>query len=169
MRKSGINITRHACLYETALAYVTNQPQFLNYAVRDLTKLRPHELLGVLKKIEKDMGRTCGIRYGPRPIDMDILFYEKYWISSDILTVPHERIWERPFLMAPLIDLLGSVIDNDTIACWHSFSTDAYRLFCSWEKLGGESLIGKEGMRRVLPISNHLWDWMEKTFVMESI
>ncbi|WRX16407.1 Pterin-binding domain - like 1 [Theobroma cacao] len=166
MRKSGIKITRHACLYETAPAYVTDQPRFLNSAVRAVTKLGPHELLGVLKKIEKDMGRTGGIRYGPRPIDLDILFYGKYRIGSDILTVPHERIWERPFVMAPLMDLLGSVIDNDTIACWHSFSTDSDGLLGSWEKLGGESLIGKEGMKRVLPIGNRLWDWSERTSVM---
>ena len=144
----GLNITRHACLYETPPTYVTKQPRFLNSAVRAVTKLGPHELLGVLKKIEQDMGRTGGIRYGPRPIDLDILFYGKYRIGSDILTVSHERIWERPFVMAPLMDLLGSVIDSDTIACWHSFSTDSDGLFGSWEKLGGESLIGKEGMKR---------------------
>ncbi|XVF85790.1 hypothetical protein PTKIN_Ptkin17bG0146200 [Pterospermum kingtungense] len=118
MRKSGINITRHACLYETAPAYVTDQPRFLNSAVRAVTKLGPYELLGVLKKIEQDMGRT------------------------------------------------GSVIDSDTIACWHSFATDSDGLFGSWEKLGGESLVGKEGMKRVLPIRNNLWEWSEKTSVM---
>ncbi|KAB2053179.1 hypothetical protein ES319_A12G169300v1 [Gossypium barbadense] len=166
MRKSGIHITRHGCLYETAPAYVTDQPQFLNSAVRAVTKLGPHELLGVLKTIERNMGRSGGIRYGPRPIDLDILFYGKYQIGSDILTVPHERIWERPFVMAPLMDLLGSVIDSDTVACWHSLSTDSDGLFGLWEKLGGESLIGKEGMKRVLPIRNHLWEWSKKTSVM---
>ncbi|XP_017634805.1 folate synthesis bifunctional protein, mitochondrial isoform X2 [Gossypium arboreum] len=166
MRKSGIHITKHGCLYETAPAYVTDQPRFLNSAVRAVTKLGPHELLGVLKTIERNMGRSGGIRYGPRPIDLDILFYGKYQIGSDILTVPHERIWERPFVMAPLMDLLGSVIDSDTVACWHSLSTDSDGLFGLWEKLGGESLIGKEGMKRVLPIRNHLWEWSKKTSVM---
>lgn len=166
MKKSGINITRHACLYETAPAYVTDQPQFLNSAVRGITKLWPHELLGVLKKIEKDMGRTAGIRYGPRPIDLDILFYGKFRVSSDILTVPHERIWERPFVMAPLMDLLGADVENDTVACWHSLSIHSGGLFESWEKLGGECIIGKDGMKRVLPIGNDLWDWSLKTSVM---
>ncbi|KAE8663911.1 Folate synthesis bifunctional protein [Hibiscus syriacus] len=137
MRKSGIDIIRHGCLYETAPDYT----------------------------IERNMGRTGGIRYGPRPIDLDILFYGKYRIGSDTLTVPHEKIWERPFVMAPLMDLLGSVIDSDTVACWNSFSTDSDGLFGLWEKLGTESLIGKEGMKRV-PIRNHLWDWSEKTSVM---
>ncbi|XP_057962890.1 folate synthesis bifunctional protein, mitochondrial isoform X2 [Malania oleifera] len=166
MKRSGLHITRHGCLYETEPAYVTDQPLFLNSAVRGLTKLGPHELLGVLKNIEREMGRTDGIRYGPRPIDLDILFYGKFRINSEILTVPHERIWERPFVMAPLVDLLGSDIDSDTVACWHSFSKHSNGLFGSWEELGGETLIGKEGMRRVLPIGNGLWDWSQKTSVM---
>ncbi|PWA57342.1 7,8-Dihydro-6-hydroxymethylpterin-pyrophosphokinase, HPPK [Artemisia annua] len=164
MKKSGIEITRHACLYETEPAYVTDQPLFLNSAVRAVTKLAPHELLSVLKKIEKEMGRTKGIRYGPRPIDLDILFYGKYRINSEILAVPHERIFERPFVMAPLVDLLGSDSENDTVICWHSFSKNG--LFGAWEELGGESLIGKDGLRRVLPVGDRLWDWSKKTSVM---
>jgi len=73
MKSSGLSITRHANLYETAPAYVTNQSRFLNSAIRGTTRLHPHELLKKLKEIEKDIGRTSGIRYGPRPIDLDIL------------------------------------------------------------------------------------------------
>ncbi|KAL5553601.1 hypothetical protein UlMin_041002 [Ulmus minor] len=166
MKKWGIQVVRHGCLYETAPAYVTEQPHFLNSAVRAFTKLGPHELLGALKNIEKNMGRTGGIRYGPRPIDLDILFYGKWKVNSDTLTIPHERIWERPFVMAPLVDLLGLAIENDTVACWHSLSAHSNGLFESWEKLGGDSLIGKEGMKRVLPIGKALWDWSQKTSVM---
>lgn len=166
MKRSGIDITRHGCLYETEPAYVTDQPRFLNSAIRGVTKLGPHELLGVLKKIEKDMGRTDGIRYGPRPIDLDILLYGKYRISSDCLIVPHERIWERPFVLAPLVDLLGSDVNSDVVACWHSLSIHPGGIFESWEKLGGKSLIGKEGMKRVLPVGKSLWDWSLKTSVM---
>ncbi|KAK4777843.1 hypothetical protein SAY87_018030 [Trapa incisa] len=166
MKKSGIQIIRHGCLYETAPAYVTDQPQFLNSAVRGVTSLGPHELLQQLKNIEKDMGRTAGIRYGPRPIDMDILFYGKFMIRSDTLTVPHERLWERPFVMAPLIDLLGLEIDNDTVASWHALSVNSCGLYESWKKLGGELLIGKEGLKRVLPVGNRLWDWSKQTSIM---
>lgn len=166
MKKLGVHVTRHGCLYETDPAYVTDQPRFLNSAVRAVTKLGPQELLGVLKKIEREMGRTDGIRYGPRPIDLDILFYGKFKICSDSLTVPHERISERPFVMAPLLDILGSAVENDTVASWHSLLTGSDGLFGLWEKLGGESLIGREGMKRVLPIGNRLWDWSEKTTLM---
>ncbi|RDX95712.1 Folate synthesis bifunctional protein, mitochondrial, partial [Mucuna pruriens] len=166
MRNSGINITRHACLYETAPAYVTDQPRFINSAVRAVTKLGPHELLSTLKRIEKEIGRTDGIRYGPRPIDLDILFYGKYKVRSDILTIPHERIWERPFVMAPLMDLVGSAIDSDTAATWHSLSGHSSGLYGLWEDLGSESLIGEEGMYRVMPVANGLHDWSRKTSVM---
>ncbi|XP_057725759.1 folate synthesis bifunctional protein, mitochondrial-like isoform X1 [Arachis stenosperma] len=166
MKKSGIQVTRHACLYETAPAYITDQPCFINSAVRAVTKLGPHELLAALKRIEKNLGRTDGIRYGPRPIDLDILFYGKYKVRSDILNIPHERIWERPFVIAPLVDLLGSAIDNDTVASWHSFSSHSGGLFELWEKLGGESLIGQEGICRVMPVANSLLDWSLRTSVM---
>ncbi|PIN03248.1 Dihydropteroate synthase [Handroanthus impetiginosus] len=167
MKKSGIKIMRHGCLYETEPAYVTDQPYFLNSAVRATTKLDPHKLLGVLKEIERDMGRTAGIRYGPRPIDLDILFYGSQTIKTDTLVIPHERIWERPFVMGPLIDLLGFDTDNHSmVKSWHLFSRHSGGLFESWEKLGGESLIGKDGMRRVLPVANKLWDWSKKTTIM---
>ncbi|XP_075506960.1 folate synthesis bifunctional protein, mitochondrial-like [Primulina tabacum] len=166
MRKSGIHITRHGCLYETEPAYVTDQPHFLNSAIRGMTKLVPHKLLGILKEIERDMGRVNGIRYGPRPIDLDILFYGSQRVNTDTLVIPHERIWERPFVMGPLIDLLGSDIDNDTIKSWDLFSGSPDGLFGAWEKLGGELLIGKDEMKRVLPIASKLWNWSSRTSVM---
>lgn len=166
MKKSGIQITRHGCLYETEPAYVTDQPRFLNSAVRGVTKLQPHELLKVLKKIERDMGRTVGIRYGPRPIDLDILFYGNHTVNTDILTIPHERIQERPFVMAPLVDLLGTDIDDYTIKLENLFSKRSGGLFETWEKLGGESLIEKDGMERVVPIANQLRNFSSKTSIM---
>ncbi|XP_051122272.1 folate synthesis bifunctional protein, mitochondrial-like [Andrographis paniculata] len=167
MKKSGIRITRHGCLYETEPAYVTDQPHFLNSAVRGKTKLDPHTLLAVLKEIERDMGRTAGgIRYGPRPIDLDILFYGSWRINTDDLTVPHERIWERPFVMGPLIDLIGFGRDDDNVESWHSLSGCSGGLFEAWEKLGGESVVGKDGMKRVFPVANQLWNWSEKTSIM---
>ncbi|AEE34892.1 Folate synthesis bifunctional protein [Arabidopsis thaliana] len=170
MKDYGISVTRHSCLYETEPVHVTDQPRFLNAAIRGVTKLKPHELLNVLKKIEKEMGREeNGLRYGPRPLDLDILFYGKHKIISDKLIIPHERIWERPFVLAPLVDLLGTEdIDNDKIvAYWHSLSMHSGGIFQAWERLGGESLLGKDGIiQRVIPIGDHLWDFSKKTYVM---
>jgi 2-amino-4-hydroxy-6-hydroxymethyldihydropteridine diphosphokinase / dihydropteroate synthase len=166
LKNYGVAVTRHGCLYETEPAYVTDQPRFLNSAIRGMTRLGPHELLTVLKRIEAELGRTSGIRYGPRPIDLDILFYGNLRIRSENLIVPHERIWERPFVLAPLIDLLGSCVENDTVATWHSFSHCKNGLFDVWDKLGGESFIGNEGIKRVLPFGDRLVDWSKKTHVM---
>lgn len=167
MKESDIKITRHGCLYETEPAYVTDQPRFLNSAVRGITKLDPHKLLSTLKEIERDLGRTAGgIRYGPRPIDLDILFYGNRTLNTESLTIPHERIWERPFVMAPLIDLLGVETENDTVKCWHSLSRNYGGIFEAWEKLGGEALVGKNGMERVLPVGEKLWSWSTNTTVM---
>jgi 2-amino-4-hydroxy-6-hydroxymethyldihydropteridine diphosphokinase / dihydropteroate synthase len=166
MKSSGVNITKHACLYETAPAYVTDQPRFLNSAVRGTTKLGPHELLKLLKEIEKNIGRTDGIRYGPRPIDLDILLYGNCQINSETLIVPHERIHERPFVLAPLVDLLGTSAADGTETSWHSLSKCSGGFFELWNKLGGESIIGTEGIKRVLPAGNHLLDWCERTLVM---
>ncbi|KAH6807236.1 Dihydropterin pyrophosphokinase / Dihydropteroate synthase [Perilla frutescens var. frutescens] len=166
MKKSGIEITRHGCLYETEPAYVTDQPRFLNSAIRGVTKLDPRKLLEKLKEIEREMGRTAGIRYGPRPIDLDILFYGSRMVNTDTLTIPHERIWERPFVMAPLIDLLGLHTDNDTVKSWHLLSRNSGGIVEAWQKLGGESLIGKDGMERVLPVGDRLWSWSKNTSIM---
>lgn len=166
MKKSGIQISRHGCLYESKPAYVTDQPLFLNSAVRGITKLGPVELLKVLKQIEKQLGRTDGIRYGPRPIDLDILFYGSHKVESETLTIPHERIWERPFVLAPLIDLLGTASNNESEAIWNSFSSCSGGIFEQWKRVGGETSIGREGLRRVLPIGTQLWDWSNKTHIM---
>ncbi|CAL9239985.1 unnamed protein product, partial [Arabidopsis halleri] len=170
MKDYGISVIRHSCLYETEPVHVTDQPRFLNAAIRGVTKLEPHELLNVLKKIEKEMGREeNGLRYGPRPLDLDILFYGKQKITSDKLIIPHERIWERPFVLAPLVDLLGTEdIDNDHIVSyWHSLSIHPGGIFQAWERLGGESLLGKDGIiQRVLPVGDNLWDFSKRTYVM---
>ncbi|EPS70290.1 hypothetical protein M569_04469, partial [Genlisea aurea] len=169
MKKSGIRITGHGCLYETAPAYVTDQPHFLNSAIRGTTKLDPLRLLDVLKGIERDMGRCSGeaIRYGPRPIDLDILFYGNQIVSTEILTIPHERIWERPFVLGPLVDLLGRDDDrSDAVESWHLLSGKSGGIFEAWEELGGASLVGTAGMKRVLPVANKLWDWSDKTSIM---
>ncbi|GFZ20210.1 dihydropterin pyrophosphokinase [Actinidia rufa] len=123
--------------------------------VKRCYKAWPHEPLGVLKKIEKGLGRTAGIRYGPRTIDLDILFYGNYKIHSEILTVPHERIWERPFVVAPLTDLIGSSVDSDTVACWHALSGHSGGLFESWEKLDGADIIDL-GAQSTRPIASRI-------------
>ncbi|MEZ4859710.1 MAG: dihydropteroate synthase [Caldilineaceae bacterium] len=98
-------------LYETPPAYVTDQPPFLNAACRVTTDLTPHALLAALKGIEETMGRVKTIRFGPRNIDLDIIFYGDSQIASAELTIPHPRLAERAFVLEPLCDLAPDLRD----------------------------------------------------------
>ena len=83
---------RHACLYETSPVGFTEQPNFLNSAVLATTKDDPLMLLQKLKSIEREMGRDFNERrFGPRPIDLDIIFYEDRKVEHEQCTIPHPR------------------------------------------------------------------------------
>jgi 2-amino-4-hydroxy-6-hydroxymethyldihydropteridine diphosphokinase len=92
-------------LYETAPAYVLDQPPFYNIAVKGQTALPPVELLAFLKNLEEELGREKVVRYGPRKIDMDLLFYGDLALDLPQLQIPHPRISERAFVLRPLADL----------------------------------------------------------------
>ncbi len=103
--RAHVFIEQISPVYETEPAYVTDQPRFLNLAVKGVTSLEPAELLTVAKRIESRMGRRPGERYGPRPIDIDILFYGDRVIRTETLEVPHPRVAERGFVLVPLHDI----------------------------------------------------------------
>ena len=106
-------------VYETAPMHIVDQPTFLNMAVRASTLLPPHALLAQAKDMEKRLGRVNGLRYGPRLIDLDILLYDDLVMSDEILEIPHPRLTERRFALAPLADVGESVlhpVENRTIA-----------------------------------------------------
>jgi len=89
-------------VYETEPWGYLDQPRFLNQVIEGETRLTPGVLLKRLKAIEKDMGRQAGIRYGPRLIDLDILFYDDLVTDRPGLTIPHPRLHERAFVLIPL-------------------------------------------------------------------
>jgi 2-amino-4-hydroxy-6-hydroxymethyldihydropteridine diphosphokinase len=97
-------------LYETEAAYVTDQPNFLNGALRGRTELEPEALLDALKEIEAALGRTAGPRYGPRPADLDILIYGDRVINTPRLIVPHLLMAERPFVLVPLAEIAPDLV-----------------------------------------------------------
>jgi GTP cyclohydrolase IV len=103
--RAQVDVTRLSSVYETEPAYVVEQPRFLNMAVRGETELEPAELLAFLKRIEQGMGRRQQVRYGPRPIDMDILFYDDRVVQAEGLTVPHPLLAERGFVLVPLAEI----------------------------------------------------------------
>ncbi len=97
-------------LYETAPAYVLDQPAFLNMAVQAGTNLSPLNLLLYLQQIETQIGREKSIRYGPREIDLDIIFYDDLILELPDLQIPHKRMQERGFVLRPLLDIAPDLI-----------------------------------------------------------
>lgn len=98
-------VQRASPVYQTAPWGILDQPDFLNQALEVKTELSPVDLLARIKEIEAALGRAQTIRYGPRRIDLDILFYEDQVIDLPFLQVPHPRLHERTFVLAPLADL----------------------------------------------------------------
>jgi len=106
-------------MYETEPMYVTAQPKFLNMACRATTALLPLQALQALKLLEAELGREPAIRFGPRLIDIDLLFYGDIAFDSPDLTLPHPRLHERAFVLVPLADIAPDFIHpglNQTIA-----------------------------------------------------
>ena len=167
---AGLTVTRHSSLYETAPAYVTDQPAFLNAAavVRaedPALASDPLALLDALKTIERDLGRVeGGLRFGPRPIDLDVIFHERGAHACERLEVPHPRFAERGFVLAPLADLHAGVgapaIDHPAVAA----GLDAARSL--WRASGGESRVGTPEMRRVMPLGDDLVTWGDRAKLM---
>jgi 2-amino-4-hydroxy-6-hydroxymethyldihydropteridine diphosphokinase len=103
--KSIAKLERVAPIYETEPWGITDQPRFLNTVAEAKTHLEPIELLMMIKTIEKTLGRKSTLRNGPRVIDMDILLYGSQQVSLPELEIPHPRLLERVFALAPLADL----------------------------------------------------------------
>ena len=101
---------RASSIYQTPPWGFTNQPSFLNQVVEAETKLEPEALLEKLKRIEKALGRADNFRYGPRCIDLDILFYGNDIYHSKTLTIPHAMIAERAFVLVPMNELAPEFI-----------------------------------------------------------
>ena len=99
------SVTTVSPCYESAPAYVFDQPRFYNLVCCATTALTPLALLHELKRIELALGRTPGPRFGPRVIDLDLLFYANSMIETPELTLPHPRLAERAFVLVPLAEI----------------------------------------------------------------
>ena len=100
-----VRVLSHSHIYETPAWGYADQPAFLNMALKGETGLSPSALLAHLKQLETHLGRTPSFRWGPRLIDIDILFYNDLALDSPELTIPHPRLQERGFVLVPLADL----------------------------------------------------------------
>jgi 2-amino-4-hydroxy-6-hydroxymethyldihydropteridine diphosphokinase len=111
----------HSGVYETAPVGGPPQPAFLNGAILVECTLSPLALLEELQGIEKDLGRTRGpgdVRWGPRVIDLDLLWIDGVALEEPRLVVPHPRLTERAFALVPLLEVAPSARDPRTGAAF---------------------------------------------------
>ncbi len=101
----GVRVLRVSPVYETEPVEVTDQRRFLNLVVEAETELFPVQLLTRLQQVERDLGRVRTVAKGPRTIDIDILLYAQAVVQRPDLVIPHPRMAERRFVLAPLADL----------------------------------------------------------------
>lgn len=104
--KKIAKIIQKSKIYETSPVGYKNQGDFLNMVIKIETDINPQELLKKIQKIEKDLGRERKIKNGPRTIDIDILIYENTIVDEPDLKIPHPRMYERKFVLVPLLELL---------------------------------------------------------------
>lgn len=119
MERTGLRVTKQSSVYETAPVGYTEQPSFFNMVVEVESRQSSDELLKTLQQIEQRLGRERLFKNGPRTIDLDILFYNGEDIQSEHLTVPHPRMQERAFVLAPLAEIAPElVVRGRTVASW---------------------------------------------------
>jgi len=108
--KEGIQLERVSSFYETEPVGYGDQDWFLNGVAKVSTSLTPRELLTLVGEIEQALGRVRTIRWGPRTIDLDILFYGDQMIVEENLEIPHPRLGERAFVLKPLVELAPDLV-----------------------------------------------------------
>ena len=106
----AVRVLAQSPVYETPPWGLADQPAFLNMVLKGQTTLAPLELLQHLKLLETELGRLPSVRWGPRRIDMDILFYDKLILATPELTIPHPHLHERAFVLVPLADLAPDLV-----------------------------------------------------------
>jgi 2-amino-4-hydroxy-6-hydroxymethyldihydropteridine diphosphokinase len=106
---AGIEVVQVSSFYRTEPVEFHDQPWFVNCVAEVKTSLMPLRLLKALRSLERKLGRNRGMPKGPRAIDLDILFYENAVVRSPALTIPHERMAERRFVLVPLRELVPNL------------------------------------------------------------
>ena len=105
-----VTVLAKSPVYETPPWGLTDQPAFLNMVIKGETRQGPQRLLKHLKLLEVRLGRLPSIRYGPRKIDIDLLFYDDVLLDTPELTLPHPSLHERAFVLVPLADLAPDLV-----------------------------------------------------------
>jgi 2-amino-4-hydroxy-6-hydroxymethyldihydropteridine diphosphokinase len=105
--RAGVTVLACSSTYDTdPVGDVTDQPAFLNACVRVQTALEPLALLDAVKRLELELGRSAdGVRHGPRAIDIDILLLGELELTHERMTLPHEQLLTRRFVLIPALEL----------------------------------------------------------------
>jgi 2-amino-4-hydroxy-6-hydroxymethyldihydropteridine diphosphokinase len=106
----GLTILKQSSMIETEPWGVIDQPAFINMAVSVDTTLPPETLLTLVKEIETELGRTETFRWGPRIIDLDILFYDNVVMEKPDMSIPHPHIKDRDFVLRPLAEIAPDLV-----------------------------------------------------------
>ena len=102
LESRGFEILALSDVFETPPWGVKDQPRFLNACILTKTDLSPEDVLAEVKAIEENLGRTRTGRWGPRLIDLDIIFYDNLTLKTPDLTIPHQEMAGRAFVLLPL-------------------------------------------------------------------
>jgi len=105
-----LQVEEVSSVYDTEPVGNTNQPRFLNLVCQVSTRLEPMALLTLVKGIESKLGRLPNTSNEPRPIDIDILFYDERIIETPKLVIPHPRLAERAFVLVPLAEIAPELV-----------------------------------------------------------
>lgn len=108
--KESVDDVTVAPLYESRAVGYTEQNNFLNTVLKGHTMLTPEELLKFVKSTEKKVGRVARFHWGPREIDIDILFYDDLILNTEKLKIPHPFLHERDFVLKPFCDVESNFI-----------------------------------------------------------
>ncbi|HEY2217077.1 MAG TPA: 2-amino-4-hydroxy-6-hydroxymethyldihydropteridine diphosphokinase [Solirubrobacteraceae bacterium] len=107
LAEAGVTVQASSSTYDTdPVGEVLDQPSFLNACVRIETTLEPLELLDLVKRLEGELGRgEGGVRHGPRAIDIDVLLLGELELQDERMTLPHEQLLGRRFVLIPALEL----------------------------------------------------------------
>ena len=134
LAERGLRITRASSVYETAPVGGPAQGPYLNAVVQADTALDAEAVLASCLEVERALGRVRGVKNAPRTLDLDLLLYGALVMRTESLAVPHPRMHERRFVLAPLLELapgvrhpvLGLTVAEMAAACPDQSAVDIY-------------------------------------------